>query len=183
MGIKLKLKIMDTTVIDKLDYSNQRTSKLIVNTGIPEDQRKVIADGLAKVLADSYLLMIKTHLYHWNVKGGLFYTIHEMTEQQYTDLFEAIDVIAERIRALGYDSPGTISEFSQMSLIKDGKISPSESEIIADLLTSHEGIVRTIRDVMKDASKAGDEVTLDMLTGRSNVHEKTAWMWRSFLEK
>merc|ERR1712146_239401 len=136
------------------------TNKLIVNTGIPEEKRQQIASGLSKLLADSYLLMIKTHLYHWNVKGGLFYTIHEMTEMQYNDLFEAIDVIAERIRALGYDSPGTIEEFSKMSFIKDGKTNPSESEIIADLLTSHEGIVRNLREVMKDAAKAEDEVLL-----------------------
>jgi len=175
---------METLDIDKIALENKEDNfKLQLHTGISEKDRINIASGLSKLLADSYLLMIKTHCYHWNVRGDLFYTIHEMTEEQYTDLFSAIDDLAERIRALGFDAPGTIEDFSKLSFIKDAKNKAVEKEIIADLLQSHESIVRNIRPVLETAEEAHDDVTVDMLTDRLTIHEKNAWMWRSFLER
>ena len=138
--------------------------------------------GLSRLVANSYMLMLKTHFYHWNVKGSLFHTIHELTEEQYNELFEAVDEIAERIRALGFDAPGTLAQFNDLSTVSDGKVGASQEEILKDLLQSQENIAKLCYGIIPMAEKAGDEATVDMLIERVTVHEKTAWMWRSFLE-
>jgi starvation-inducible DNA-binding protein len=166
-----------------LNLEKKETRKIKVNTGLEANDRERITKGLSKLLADSYMLLLKTHLYHWNVKGKMFHTIHEMTEEQYNELFVAIDEIAERIRALGFDAPGTFTEFNKLTSIQEGNGKASQEEMIADLLKSHESISRLCYEVIPVGEKAGDEVTVDMLIERITVHEKTAWMWRSFLER
>jgi len=173
---------METVNIENINLKNGNGRKIQVETGIAADSREQIARGMSMLLADSYLLMLKTHFYHWNVKGHLFHTIHEMTEEQYNDLFSAVDDLAERIRALGFDAPGTFKQFQELSGNRDAKEQANEHEIIADLLQSHEAIVKSMRKVLQVADSASDEVTVDMLTQRLYTHEKYAWMWRSFLE-
>ncbi|MBX2844097.1 MAG: DNA starvation/stationary phase protection protein [Flammeovirgaceae bacterium] len=174
---------METVELNEIKLKEEDRYKIELNTGIQAMDRVEIVSGLSEIVANSYLLMLKTHLYHWNVKGDLFYTIHKMTEEQYTDLFSAIDDLAERIRALGSGAPGTLGEFSKLSFVKDGKMNSTEKEMIGDLLNDHEELVRLMREVVPVANKAGDEVTVDLLTQRLTTHEKNAWMWRSFLEK
>ena len=153
-----------------------------LNTGIDESARREIVVGLSKVLADSYTLYLKTHNYHWNVTGPMFQTLHNMFETQYTELAKAVDDIAERIRALGERAPGSYAEFSKLSEIKEDTDPPGAREMISNLLTSHETIIRTARNVFPMADKATDEATADLLTQRIQTHEKTAWMLRSLLE-
>lgn len=124
--------------------------------------------------------MLKTHNYHWNVKGELFKSMHDLTEDQYDDMFEAIDEIAERIRALGFDAPGTFKAYSQLSSIAEAKSGISALEMAADLTDSHENLIRNMRKALEVAESAADEVSVDLLTERLNVHEKAAWMLRSF---
>ncbi|WP_020528297.1 Dps family protein [Flexithrix dorotheae] len=174
---------METVELNEVNLKEEDKYKIELNTGIQALDRVEIASGLSKTIANSYLLMLKTHLYHWNVKGDLFYTIHKMTEEQYNDLFSAIDDLAERMRALGAGAPGTLEEFSKLAFVKDGKMNSTEKEMIGDLLKDHEQLVRLMREVVPVADKAGDEVTVDLLTQRLTIHEKYAWMWRSFLEK
>lgn len=154
-----------------------------LNTGIPKNKREEISKGLSSVLADSYYLMLKTHNYHWNVKGLNFRQIHLLTEEQYTELFSAVDVIAERIRALGFNAPGSIKEFDQLSSIKQGDSNKSDVEMLEDLLESHETVIRSARKAVSPAADASDEATVDLLTQRLDLHEKTAWMLRSMLSK
>lgn len=161
-----------------LDLSTQSTNSL--NTGLSEDARASVVEHLNVILADHYLLMLKTHNYHWNVKGQLFKSMHDLTESQYDDMFEAIDEIAERIRALGYDAPGTFRAYSQLSNIEEAKMGISALEMATDLTNSHENLIRNMRKALDMADEAGDEVSVDLLTERLNVHEKAAWMLRSF---
>lgn len=154
-----------------------------LNIGIEESARKDIVEGLSKVLADSYTLYLKTHNYHWNVKGPMFQTLHLMFEGQYTELATAVDDIAERIRALGERAPGSYTEFSQLTSIEEDMDPPSAKQMIANLVTSHETLIRTARDVFPKAEKAADEVTADLMTQRIQIHEKTAWMLRSLLDE
>lgn len=153
-----------------------------INLGIPEESRKKIVHGLCTILADTYTLYVKTHKFHWNVTGPFFAQLHLVFEEQYTQLQEAVDSLAERIRALGAFAPGSFSEFQELSSIKEVKEVPSAQEMIALLLKDHETIVRVIRHVLPDAEKGDDEATNDLLTGRLREHEKTAWMLRSMLE-
>lgn len=155
-----------------------------VNTGIDKNQRQQIAEGLTHVLADTYALYLKTQFYHWNVVGPNFKQLHEMFEEHYQALAEANDELAERIRALGFVSPGSFWAFQELSQIKEDKQVPEKAmDMVANLVEDHESIVRALRDKVGTASNAGDEVTQGMLADRMEWHEKTAWMLRSFLEK
>lgn len=154
-----------------------------INIGISTQDRKKIADGLSVLLASSYTLYLKTHNYHWNVKGPLFNTLHLMFEGQYTELATAVDSIAERIRALGYPAPGSYKEFAKLTLIKEAEQDTSAEDMIKELIDGNEAISRIARDLFPAVDKAEDEPTADLLTQRMQTHEKTAWMLRSLLEK
>lgn len=152
-----------------------------MDIGIGEDQRKEIARGLATLLADTYTLYLKTHNFHWNVTGPMFQTLHLMFEEQYTELAGAVDLIAERIRALGFPAPGTYREFSETTSIRESEGVPDAMAMIRELVEGQEGVVRRARGMFSVAEKAGDQPTLDLLTQRMQIHEKTAWMLRSLL--
>ena len=153
-----------------------------IDIGIKDQDRKDIAQGLSRLLADSYTLYLKTHNFHWNVTGPMFNTLHLMFEQQYNELALAVDLIAERIRALGFPAPGTYREFAALTSIPEPEGVPSATEMIRQLVQGQEAVVRTARSVMPLVDKAGDEPSADLLTQRMQVHEKTAWMLRSLLE-
>jgi len=153
-----------------------------IDIGIPETNRKDIAKGLSRLLADSYTLYLKTHNYHWNVTGPMFQTLHTMFETQYTELALAVDSIAERIRALGEKAPGSYLEYSKLTSIKEEEGAPSAHEMIRGLLVGQESVVKTARSVFAAAEAGGDEASADLLTQRIQLHEKTAWMLRSLLE-
>ncbi|TVQ79963.1 MAG: DNA starvation/stationary phase protection protein [Bradymonadales bacterium] len=155
---------------------------LDVNIGISHDSRKEIAEGLARVLADSYTLYLKTHNYHWNVTGPMFNTLHTMFETQYTELATAVDEVAERIRSLGFPAPGSYKSYSKLTSIQEEEGTPPAKEMIKNLLSAHETVARTAREVFPAAEKGQDEATVDLLTQRIQTHEKTAWMLRSLLE-
>ena len=152
-----------------------------INIGIPENQRKEIAGGLSRLLADTYSLYLKTHNFHWNVTGPMFNTLHLMFETQYTEMWTSTDIIAERIRSLDEVAPGTYSEFSRLSTVPEAKGVPPAREMIAQLLEGHEAVIRTARSIIPNAESSQDEATLDLLTQRMQWHEKTAWMLRSLL--
>jgi starvation-inducible DNA-binding protein len=154
-----------------------------IDIGINEKDRKKIANGLAHLLADTYTLYLKTHNYHWNVTGPMFQTLHLMFEQHYTELALAVDLVAERIRALGFPAPGTYGQFVKLSSIKEEEKIPAATDMIKNLVKGHEAVARTARAIFPLADKASDEPTADLLTQRLQVHEKTAWMLRSLLEK
>jgi len=153
-----------------------------MNTGISEEQQKAIAEGLARVLADSYTLYLKTHNFHWNVKGPMFTTLHTLFEQEYTDLAMAVDEIAERIRALGYSAPGSYKQFAELTTIEEETRVPQAEEMIRQLVVGQESVIATMRSIFPVADDAGDEATADLLTQRMRIHEKNAWMLRSHLE-
>jgi len=153
-----------------------------INIGIKEQDREQIAEGLSRLLADSYTLYVKTHNYHWNVTGPLFNSLHTQFEEQYMALAAAVDEIAERIRALGVYAPGSYKAFSKLTKIEESEEVPSANGMIADLVKAHETVVRTAREAFPAAEKGGDEATADLLTQRMQYHEKTAWMLRSMLE-
>lgn len=153
-----------------------------INLGIGEKDRAEIVDGLSRLLADTYTLYLKTHNFHWNVKGPMFQTLHLMFETQYTELAAAVDLIAERIRALGFPAPGTYAEFVRLSQIKEVPGVPKAEEMIRELIAGQETVVRTARSIFPAAEKVNDEPTADLLTQRMQVHEKTAWMLRSMTE-
>lgn len=159
-----------------------QTPSLIVDIGINESDRQQIAEGLNKLLADTYTLYLKTHNFHWNVTGPMFQTLHLMFEQQYTELAVAVDDVAERIRSLGFPAPGTYSEFVQLSSIPETPGVPKAEDMIRLLVEANEAVVRTARAAFPAAERAGDESTADLLTERMRLHEKTAWMLRSLLQ-
>ena len=152
-----------------------------IDIGISEQARSEIADGLSRLLADTYSLYLKTHNFHWNVTGPMFNTLHLMFEQQYNELWIAVDLIAERIRSLGAFAPGSYSAFAELSSIPEATGVPSAEEMLADLVAGHEAVTRTARSVFPVADAANDESTADVITQRLQVHEKTAWMLRSML--
>ena len=152
-----------------------------IDIGIPKDHRQEIAKGLSHLLADSYTLYLKTHNFHWNVTGPMFQTLHLMFEQQYTELATAIDIIAERIRSLGVYAPGSYIQFKELTSISETEKVPKAKEMIQQLLSAHETVAKTARSVFPKAEKGNDEASLDLLTQRIQVHEKTAWMLRSLL--
>jgi starvation-inducible DNA-binding protein len=152
-----------------------------INIGINDKDRKKIADGLSKLLADTYTLYLKTHNFHWNVTGPMFNTLHLMFEGQYNELALAVDLIAERIRALGYPAPGSYKEFAKLSSIPEAEGVPNAQEMIAQLVAGQEAVTRTARSIFPTVD-AADEPTADLLTQRMQLHEKNAWMLRSLLE-
>lgn len=160
----------------------QNGEKMDINIGISNEDRKSIAEGLSRLLADSYMVYLKSHNYHWNVTGKLFHSLHEMFEEHYTELAEAIDEIAERIRAIGYRAPGSFKEFSELTSIEEDTDQPDALEMVRRLAVDHETILRTAREILPACEKASDEATLDLVTGRLDIHSKTAWMLRSHLE-
>jgi starvation-inducible DNA-binding protein len=161
----------------------KKENGMAIEIGIKPQDRKAIAQGLSHLLADTYTLYLKTHNFHWNVKGPMFQTLHLMFETQYNELALAVDAIAERIRALGYPAPGSYAEYSKLSSIKEAKGVPAATKMIAELVAGQEAVVRTARKVFPLVEKASDEPTADLLTQRMQIHEKTAWMLRSLLEK
>ena len=153
-----------------------------IDIGIAEDERKAIAQGLSHLLADGYTLYLKTHNFHWNVTGPMFNTLHLMFEQQYTELALAVDLIAERIRALGVSAPGSYSQYAKLSSIPEETGVPAAEDMIRQLVSGQEAVVRTARKIFPVVDKAHDEPTADLLTQRMQVHEKNAWMLRSLLD-
>lgn len=173
---------MSEMELKELDFQHTER-KIQLHTGLGEENREKVATMLKGILADSYLLMLKTHFYHWNVKGRLFKSLHDLTEEQYTELFEAIDDLAERIRALGHEAPGSFSKYANLSQVKEAQSGLSDLEQAADLLETHEHIILNLRETLRTADEVEDEVTVDMMVGRLTAHEKFAWMLRSFLEQ
>ncbi len=161
---------------------SKKTKKISMDNGIKEADRKKIAEGLSRLLADSYTLYLTTHNFHWNVTGPMFQTLHTMFETQYTELAMAVDLIAERIRSLGFPAPGTYKEFAKLTSIEEPEGVPSAEEMIQQLVEGQEAVVRTARSIFPVVEKANDEVSADLLTQRMQLHEKTAWMLRSLLE-
>jgi starvation-inducible DNA-binding protein len=150
-----------------------------VNTGIEPGARKEIAGDLSRLLADTYTLYLRTHGYHWNVSGPMFNSLHLMFEQQYMDLRDAADAIAERIRALGYPAPASYREYAELSSIADDAEMPEAMEMVRRLVTGHEATIRTARTAVAAAEAGGDVATADLVTARIEIHEKTAWMLRA----
>ncbi len=153
-----------------------------INIGIDTKNRELIASALSKVEADTYTLYLKTHNFHWNVTGPMFQTLHLMFEQQYNELWLAVDLVAERIRALGFPAPGTYKQFAALSSIKDDEGVPKAEDMIRKLVEGHETAARTARNAFKLTEEVNDQPTCDLLTQRMQIHEKTAWMLRSLLE-
>jgi starvation-inducible DNA-binding protein len=154
-----------------------------VDIGIDADTRQEIADGLSRLLADTYTLYLKTHYFHWNVTGPMFQTLHLMFETQYTELALAVDLIAERIRALGFPAPGSYTQYAKLSSIPETTSVPKATEMIKLLVEGQEAVCRTARSIYAVAGKVNDEATADLLTQRLQLHEKTAWMLRSLLDQ
>jgi starvation-inducible DNA-binding protein len=152
-----------------------------VNIGIEKEDRQEIVQGLSHLLADTYTLYLKTHNFHWNVTGPMFNTLHLMFEQEYTELATAVDLIAERIRTLGYPAPGSYHDYAELSSIEETTGVPEAEEMIKLLVEGNEAVVRTARSIFPLAEKANDESTADLLTQRMSLHEKNAWMLRSLL--
>lgn len=153
-----------------------------IEIGISDKARGEISEGLSRLLADSYTLYLKTHSFHWNVTGPMFQTLHLLFETQYTELALAVDLIAERIRALGSPAPGTYQEYARLSSISETVGVPSAEEMIRLLVAGQEAVVRTARKVFPIVDQANDEVSADLLTQRMQIHEKNAWMLRSLLD-
>jgi starvation-inducible DNA-binding protein len=154
-----------------------------IHIGISDADRGAIAGGLSRLLADTYTLYLTTHNFHWNVTGPMFNTLHQMFMLQYTELWNAVDPVAERIRSLGHPAPGSYAQFGALTSIKDAPTTPPKAlEMVRILVEGHEAVARTARGIFPLADKAHDEPTADLLTQRLTVHEQTAWMLRSLLE-
>jgi starvation-inducible DNA-binding protein len=152
-----------------------------VDTGIKSEDRKELAQVVGRALAETYVLYAKTQGFHWNVVGPLFYGLHKLTEEQYQELAEAVDELAERIRALGHPSPASLAEFLKLSAVKESTRIPTVEDAIRELVADHEIICRTFREAFSEADDCNDQATADMLTDRLKAHEKMAWMLRSLL--
>ena len=159
----------------------EATRTSTINIGISEKDRKLICKELNKLLADSYLLYLKTQNYHWNVTGQMFQSLHQLFESQYTELSMAIDVIAERIRALGEFAPGSFAAFSRISSIKEEAAIPNAEEMIHNLVHANETVVTTARQIISLSTEYEDDVTADLMIERMQIHEKNAWMLRSLI--
>lgn len=154
-----------------------------VNIGISDEHRQGISEGLSRLLADTYTLYLTTHNFHWNVTGPMFNSLHAMFMTQYTELWNAVDPIAERIRSLGHVAPGSYAQFSELTSLPDApKVPPKAMDMVRILADGHEATARTARSLYKLVEEAGDEPSADLLTQRLTVHEQTAWMLRSLLE-
>ena len=154
-----------------------------MDTGISPKDRAAIAQGLSRLLADTYVVYLKTHNFHWNVEGPMFQTLHQMFMDQYTETWNAIDLVAERIRSLGHYAPGTYAEYNKLARIKETPGVPKAEQMVRLLIEGQEAIVKTAREVLPIAEKADDQPTLDLLTQRMQIHDKNAWMLRSLLKK
>lgn len=154
-----------------------------IETGMPADRREEIAAGLARLLADTYTLYLKTHNFHWNVTGPMFHTLHLMFQEQYTELAAAVDRIAERIRALGFPAPGSYKAYARLASIAEAEDVPSAEEMIAQLLKDQVALVRLARRIVPTVEAGGDEASANLLADRMQAHEKNAWMLRSLLER
>ena len=163
--------------------SKKESQTMKIDIGISHSDRAKIVEGLSKLLADSYTLYLMTHNFHWNVTGPQFNSLHNMFMTQYTEQWNALDIIAERIRALGFPAPGTYKEFSSLTVIKEVEGVPKAQDMVKLLVNAHETVARTARGIFSIVEKANDQPTADMLTQRLDVHEKTAWMLRSLLEE
>ena len=161
----------------------RRIKAATIDIGISEGDRRRIADGLSELLADSYTLYLMTHNFHWNVKGPMFNTLHLMFMSQYTEQWTALDLIAERIRALDFPAPGTYKEFIKLASIKEIQGVPKATDMIGHLVAAQEATARTARKLFAVVEEANDQPTADLLTQRLEVHEKTAWMLRSLLDE
>ncbi len=164
-----------------MDTLLNKTEKNI-NIGISEKQREEIAKNLGNLLADSYMLYLMTHNYHWNVTGMNFQSLHAMFEEQYTELAEAIDAIAEQIRTLGHFAPGSFKEYSKMTTIREEDSVPDDKTMVKRLQEANEAVIRTARKALPACEEAGDEASLDLATERIRTHSKVAWMLRSHLQ-
>ena len=163
---------------------NAHTGAIDIDIGISQKDRQAISEGLSRLLADTYTLYLTTHNFHWNVTGPMFNTLHLMFMTQYTELWNAIDPIAERIRALGYPAPGSYKQFGKLSSLDDApEAPPKASDMIRILVSGHEGVAKTARELFPRVGDANDQPTADLLTQRLDIHEKTAWMLRSMLEE
>ena len=163
--------------------SSKKTKPASINIGISDDDREKIVRGLSALLADSYTLYLMTHNFHWNVTGPQFNSLHLMFMGQYTEQWNALDIIAERIRALGHPAPGTYKEFLKLASIKEVDGAPKSDDMIRHLVAAQEATARTARKLFPVVEAAGDQPTADLLTQRLEIHEKTAWMLRSLLEE
>ena len=161
----------------------KKTKALAMDIGISEADRKKIAEGLSALLADSYTLYLMTHNFHWNVTGPQFNSLHNMFMTQYTEQWNALDIIAERIRSLGFPAPGTYKEFVKLASIKEVDGVPKATDMVRHLVAAQEATARTARTLFPVVDAANDQPTADVLTQRIDVHEKTAWMLRSLLEE
>jgi len=171
---------------NSLNPFNRRRENIMatkIDIGINDRDRKKIVDGLSRVLADSYTLYLKTHNFHWNVTGPMFQTLHTMFQTQYTEQWNALDLIAERIRALGHPAPGSYKRFVELSSIPEEDGVPKAKDMIRQLVAAQEAVARTARSAFAVVDKANDQPTADLLTQRMEVHEKNAWMLRSLLEE
>jgi starvation-inducible DNA-binding protein len=166
----------------KTKNNGAATSTPSIDIGIDAKDRQRIADGLSRVLADTFTLYLQTHSFHWNVEGPLFSTLHQMFMEQYTELWNALDEIAERIRALGFPAPGSFQQFSKLTSIGSPDGVPEAMDMVRALVDGHQAVARTTRAVFEAVDEASDEATADLLTQRLQVHEKTAWMLRSMLK-
>lgn len=162
---------------------SKQAARVAIDIGISETNRGRIAAGLSRLLADSYTLYLMTHNFHWNVTGPMFNTLHLMFMGQYTEQWNALDIIAERIRALGFPAPGTYHEFRRLASIKEIEGVPKAMDMVRALVAAQEATARTARDLLPLVTKANDQPTTDLLTQRLEIHEKTAWMLRSLLEE
>lgn len=167
-----------TTDTQRTPPSNEA---LPVQTGLADEHRKALAEGLARVLADTYTLLGKTHGFHWNVTGHHFHSLHEMFQEQYEDLTGAVDELAERIRALGHFSPGSLSQFLKLTSVEDEHGVPTADAMVKQLVRDNELVTRSCRQVVEVAQDAGDTVTEDLMNQRMGYHEKAAWMLRASL--
>ena len=163
--------------------SRKSANASAIQIGISEKDRAAIAAGLSRLLADTYTLYLTTHNFHWNVTGSMFTSLHTMFMVQYTELWNAVDPVAERIRSLGHVAPGSYAQFGKLSSVPDAPAKPPKAlEMVRILVQGHEAVARTARELFTVVDKAGDEPTADLLTQRLTVHEQTAWMLRSLLE-
>ena len=163
--------------------STKKTTPTPMDIGISEKDRAKIVAGLNRLLADTYTLYLKTHNFHWNVTGPMFQTLHLMFMDLYNEQWMAVDLIAERIRALGYPAPGSYQEFAALTSIKDSNGVPKAKDMLQQMVEGQEAVVRTAREIFQVADKVSDQPTLDLLTQRMQIHEKNAWMLRSLLEE
>src|ERR1043165_3704092 len=174
-------------ITEKKDTANEGSATrkgMAIHIGITDPDRKAIPDGLSRLLADTYPLYLTTHNFHWNVTGPMFNSLHAMFMAQYTELWNAVDPVAERIRSLGHKAPGSYAQFAQLSSLPDAPATPPKAlDMVRILVDGHEGVARTARALFDLVDKASDEPTADLLTQRLTVHEQTAWMLRSLLEE